>query len=132
MNPDYCRSQCDRVEKIIAANYATFSEQYQCVQFQVVRTEYGIGGETLHRGYYCPSLIFDIVVGNVKRGRITSNPVYKKRAEYVYGFDRDNRLIVAEHPYGKEIISYDGTTVVGCEFSENGEIEIYSECIYSF
>lgn len=46
-----------------------------------------------HRGYYCPSLINDIVVGNTNRGKL-----YKTRKKdhigYTYGFDTDKRLIL--------------------------------------
>ena len=38
-----------------------------------VNREYSIGS-SLHRGYHHPSPIYDIIVGNTKRGRISKNP----------------------------------------------------------
>lgn len=53
--------------------------------------QYTIGGETLHRGYYCPSLIKDIVIGNCNRGRLVRNTKKAKKITYEYGIC-DNQL----------------------------------------
>lgn len=58
----------------------------------ISRTEIGSASD-LHRGYYCPSLTFDIVVGNVKRGHLLKRLTSRSKKYYVYGFDNDDRMI---------------------------------------
>ncbi len=48
-----------------------------------MRHEIGLGGELMHRGYYCPSLIEDVVVGNTKRGRISKRTTSKAKEPFV-------------------------------------------------
>ena len=76
-----------------------------------MRIEYSVGESALHRAYYCPSLILDIIHGNTKRGRAT-----KKKpigTDYVYGFDCENRLITVDRGNQRETILYDGCYELG-------------------
>jgi hypothetical protein len=57
-----------------------------------VRTEIGSASD-LHRGYYCPSLVYDIYIGNVKRGKLLKRLTSKSKRYYVYGFDQNDLLI---------------------------------------
>ncbi|XEC94050.1 hypothetical protein AB6A23_22320 [Paenibacillus tarimensis] len=36
----------------------------------IVRLAYSKGGEVIHRGFYCPSPVMDIIIGGMKRGRL--------------------------------------------------------------
>ena len=46
--------------------YASLSERFSV---DALLRKYGRGGEMLHRGALCPSPIYDLVIGNVRRGR---------------------------------------------------------------
>ena len=101
---------CKRYEEI-DANFSGTPSRY----------EYCCGSRGgIHRGYYCPSLIEDIVVGGVNRGRRVIHP--RSNYQFRYGFDSDNRLSVAEYYwdrncgatpvlYSKEFLIRDGQTL---------------------
>lgn len=97
-----------------------------------VRQEKSKGGETLHRGYYCPSLIQDIVVGNCKRGSLCkeNNP----KAIYTHYFDCDNNHIATTKREGKfvstEYIVYDDNKSVGVMFDGSNQLETIAQCEY--
>lgn len=55
------------------------------------KEEYCINS-TLHRGYYNPSPVYDIIVGNTKRGRIIANPHSEKITHHYY-YDFSNKLV---------------------------------------
>lgn len=120
--------------------FAATAERYkdQCQLFfdelvdEVVREEYAVGGEILHRGYYCPSPILDIVVGNGNRGKLLKRLTSRSHPTYIYRFNKDDRLIIVENQNGiKEIILRDGSIETGIEFSKRCEILSLTECIYS-
>ena len=83
------------------------------VRAQVVHTEYAVGG-TIHRGYYCPSPIQDIIVGGTKRGVLRKKPDMKEKT-HVYGFDSKGRLVYVEHPWNAQECIF---------WSDNREISI--------
>lgn len=58
----------------------------------VVREEVSTGGESHSRGYYSPSPVIDLVIGNYKRGKLLVRPSKRSRIDFTYGFDADNRL----------------------------------------
>lgn len=101
-----------------------------------VRVEYGIGGLNLHRGLYCPSPAFDLVVGNTSRGRVVKRIRQVTHPDFEYGFDASGRLIFVHHFYqGKhistEVILYDDSIREGYTFSnDTGEVCCYSKEIY--
>ncbi|MBE6655219.1 MAG: hypothetical protein E7608_07220 [Ruminococcaceae bacterium] len=84
---------------------------------KVVRREYSKGGECIYRGYYCPSKIEDIVVGNVKRGRLLKR-VKGSNPTYCYGFDENDRIISAKKICTDEyeFIYYKGNEQIGVNF----------------
>lgn len=47
-----------------------YDKLFDYAQSAICSTEYGRGGEFFHRGYYCPSPILDIIVGNANRGKL--------------------------------------------------------------
>lgn len=62
---------------------------------QVIRKEFGSQSD-LHRGFYCPSPVYDIFVGNVKRGKLLKNLTKRSANYYVYGFDESDKIIRVE------------------------------------
>lgn len=57
--------------------------------------EYSKGGEGMHRGYYCPSPVYDLLVGNVSRGRLL-----KRRPavnyDYIYYLNEARQIIMVD------------------------------------
>ncbi|QIZ08579.1 hypothetical protein HFZ78_19230 [Priestia megaterium] len=107
---------------------------------KIVRLEYSKGGETIHRGYYCPSPVLDLIIGGMKRGRLFK----KKKPEfgnysYEYGFDKDGRLLrvkgvneftTPDSRFDEEYLIYIDEIVYGLEFDNLGELVAVSKCIY--
>jgi hypothetical protein len=106
---------------------------------EIVNYEYSKGGETIHRGYYCPSLIYDLIVGNAKRGRrLKRKPEFGKYS-YEYGFDLENRLLrvknvneftTPDSRFNEEYLVYNNDIVYGVEFNNMGSIEFVSKSTY--
>ena len=84
----------------------SYRSTFEQISKTVVRREQATGGETMHRGFYCPSIVEDIIIGNVNRGRIIKRLV-KQPITYTYGFDNSNRLVtVIRHTKIGDIYEY--------------------------
>lgn len=116
---------------------------YDKAKKQVVRKEYARGGETIHRGFYCPSPVQDIIVGNCKRGKLVKKP--RKIPDYEYWFDDNNHLILVEQictynikiPSTIELLFYNDIAVNSILYQENKfdseeefQISFLTKCIY--
>jgi len=108
----------------------------------IVKVEYSKGGETIHRGYYCPSPVLDLIVGNLNRGKILKKKPDFLKYTYQYGFDNKNRLVkvkmvnkITEFTppvirFDEEYLVYDKNIVYALEFDNMGEINVVSRCTY--
>ena len=103
-----------------------FETQYDTlvVQFQrrIATQEYGKGGGMLHRGFYCPSPVEEIIFGNTKRGSKTKRR--PAQFEYTYSFDDSGRLIAVDHYSesrlsNREFLFYEGQTARAVAFRLN-------------
>ena len=107
---------------------------------RTVTVRKSVGGKTIHRGFYCPSLVKDIVIGNCKRGRLSKSDAAK--ADYLHYFDADNKHIATRmvHMENDDIefiiqvgnkslgLSYSGKRLENvsiCEYDEDGRILKY-------
>ena len=111
---------------------------------KVIKSEFAVKGETLYRGYYCPSPILDIVVGNINRGKILKRVSVKSKPTYEYGFDDQGKLVLVKHLYNEEfdnigtesaeVILHRKNSIIGIliNLDKGGEItiEAVSESIY--
>ena len=115
---------------------ALFSE----AEKSVVREEF-CSGSDMFLGYYCPSLIFDIVVGNVHRGRLLKRVTKRSKPTHRYGFDNDNRLrTVVEIPdeecsdiENRAVLIYENHSITIIHinhFEDITEIDVLAECLY--
>lgn len=104
------------------------------LNLDIKETKYAIGGELLHRGYYCPSPVEDIIISNVKRGRLSNKLTDKIR--YKYDFDKFGHLINVEtiaeftrreYIWYKDNLQY-GVKTEGLEFSDY--VSTTSRCLY--
>lgn len=115
---------------------------YHKAEKQVVHKEFARGGEVIHRGFYCPSPVQDIIIGNCNRGRLIKNP--RKTPDYEYGFDKDGRIILVKQfcVYDTEIsptielLFYNSNTVNSILYQRNKNLEnefcisALTKCIY--
>lgn len=98
--------------------------------------QYAVGGELLHRGYYCPSPVKDIVMGNCNRGKRIKHPIkFEQKMMYEYGFC-DDQLLLIKHNIDDQIIeteyiSYTDSKQIGCTFNSEMKLRTISECIYN-
>lgn len=93
----------------------------------IVSWQYGRGGVTIHRGWYCPSPVRDIVIGNAGRGKLLKKEARcGKPADYKYGFDANGELLIVDGPYSelhkgyshKEFIIKEDLQRLGLRFEE--------------
>lgn len=62
------------------------------IEANIIKREYGVGGTGIHRGFYSPSIAFDIVMGNVSRGRLLKSGNHPKKYDYEFCFDVSDQL----------------------------------------
>ena len=94
--------------------------------------QYGIGGMNLHRGWYCPSIVKDIVTGNCSRGRLVHQPKNTTKIAFKYFFDDNDRLSIVDSYYmgryvSSEFIVYEDSVVRGFTLLPNNTLMRYSE-----
>lgn len=113
------------------ANY--YKSVLACCHYEmknkITRVEKSVGGLDLFRGYYCPSIIEDIVIGNVSRGKILKKITGKSKPNFTFCFDSNNNLVMVKGYY-REIIFKKGNHELGIEFKKGYKIRSINECIY--
>lgn len=129
---EYCefKKECQRFVELALVYYSQSQTLITKVKNQISSNEFSSGGELLHRGYYCPSPIKDIIIGNCNRGRLLKNTTNRSRLSYKYGFNNIGNMIFVEQLEQNlcEIILYDGNSEFGITFSTNNTIQYLSEC----
>jgi len=108
----------------------SFNDMPKCL-----REELAVNARYLHRGFYCPSLVRDTIIGNARRGRILKNPRKQTSYSHRYYFGQDNKLLMAESVLGDqkkklEYLIYEGDTVFGIAFDPWGSLVGLSEEVY--
>jgi hypothetical protein len=133
--------------KVIISDLVSFRNKYEEklpqlrieAEKEIVKVEYSKGGETIHRGYYCPSPVLDLIVGGLKRGKLFKRKPDFGRYSYEYGYDTNNRLIrvrgvneftTPDSNYNEEYLIYENDLVYGFEFDNMGEIVAVSRCTF--
>lgn len=117
-------STAEGYKSILLCDVAEFEKR-------AVRTEVASNGD-LHRGYYCPSLTYDLVVGGVKRGKPLQRFTKKSKTYFLYGFDKDDKLIWCKHFFNNfhittEYLFYKGEHVYGLTIRTDGGLEAIAE-----
>lgn len=130
MNLDYCHIECKKVEEAIKNNRLSWLKEYEDTEKNVVKTEYCVGGEYLHRGYYCPSSVIDLISGNIRRGRIVRRISGQNPSTFAYGFDKRNQLVTVKKQFTNEVIIRKNGIEFGITFSRDEKVENFSECVY--
>lgn len=133
-------NMCIELSKYLADNARLIQPRIERVinetSQNVYSYKYGIGGQNLHRGWYCPSIIYDIVIGNASRGRIVKNYRSQTLPSYRYCFDANGNLSCVDEYYngmiaGKEYLLRDDRTIEGFTVAPSNELMRYCEERYS-
>ena len=132
-----CITECRKITEIANYYHPLCNRIFNDYQTKISKKEYCVGGECIHRGYYCPDIISDIVIGSLTRCRLYKN-IVPNNPTYVYGFDKNGNLLTVqkkdENGYCEyEIIIPDNQKEIGITFSVfEGQTEItcISVCEY--
>lgn len=63
---NYCKKKCEYYDTLSKEYSPRYNELYSKVTSNIVRKEYSSKGSEIHRGFYCPSPVQDVVIGNCK------------------------------------------------------------------
>lgn len=133
MSTDYFKKECVRAANLMSCYEHWIVERFYQVEESVFDRKYSYGGDLLHRGFYCPSPVLDIVTGNAKRGTLVIPRAQKKRPTYTYGFDKDGQLVTVSWKNEHELIWREDAIEFGMAFRESPHdksICYLSECVY--
>lgn len=136
-------AESNRLIKIAERIMPDINRTTSDVQSAIVHREYASGCKYLHRGYYCPSLIQDAVVGNVKRGRLLKRFTARTKNCWEYGFDAEGKLLCCESLVTKEsadeellvvatreLLLYEDDRRYGITLRSDGHLESVTEEIF--
>jgi hypothetical protein len=90
---------------------------------------------TLHRGYYYPSPVYDLIIGNAKRGRLVRNPT-TNNVSHCYHYDGQHRLLRVDSYYQgsishREYLRQIDQTIFGFTVDCNGDLSAVCREIYN-
>ena len=136
-------SLVDRMSETANSYRADLEQRLDDSRSHVSYERYGLNGFGMHRGYYCPSVIADIVVGNRNRGRIIRNKPEGK-SYFAFGFDENDVLVFVEGVEAYDLLTYEGPRVLGVEVRKDtlgvhgvseccyhdGRLQSYVRCVY--
>lgn len=135
------RSYVDQMESKCAFLSSRFYELEEQTQRDTAQILYGSSGN-LHRGYFCPSLVEDLLIGGVKRGRLIKKPDPDADSYFGYFFNQAGQLIKVEfYAFKKlnqtEYLVYDGLKIYGIDFNsfqlaENSDPMPSPEMMFNF
>lgn len=95
-NCEHFAAERDRLIEIAQRYLSNIDQLNREYDAAAVRTEYASGCRYMHRGYYCPSLIQDIIVVNMRRGKLLKRLSSRSRSYWAYGYNADGQLIRCE------------------------------------
>lgn len=98
-----------------------YAELLDATEREPLEVKYARGGEVLHRGYFCPSPVFDIVIGGANRGRLLKTQKTTETADFSYFFKKDKLVRVDSYA----VFEGKGRTLYSREFIlRDGDIEV--------
>lgn len=95
----------------------------------------GANARNLHRGFYCPSPVIDILVMNAKRGKIMIRPSARSKITNRYVYDTANKLIFVDNyidgkMVSSEYLQYQNDIVYGITVGMRSDLIGISEEVY--
>lgn len=94
--------------------------------------QYSKGGETIHRGYYYPGLVLDLIAKGASRGHLYKRMPQNAKYSYEYTFDENGRMIKVikrqgdKIPPTEEYFVYEKDTIISFIFGDG--LEGISKC----
>ena len=115
----------DKVSQLVA-----YAKDYRCVDVAQLKCSYVCVNSNMFRGYLHPSPVTDLIVGNIRRGRMLKGDVKSEKLSHRYLFDANDRLMRIEDIYQGRVayvedLSYTSNSRIGIT-SLNGKI--YNVC----
>ena len=139
-NCQYFTSERDRLVEMAEQRLSQIDRYKSDIEAAIVRTEYASGCKYLHRGYYCPSLLQDAVVDNVRRGNLRKQITARTKTYWEYGFNAEGQLICSESIVTKtvageayqlvttrEFLFYEESRIYGITLRKDGTVEAITE-----
>ena len=130
MNTEFYIAECIRAMNTIKLQQTELHSRFLATDEKIVRRESSVGGEMLHRGFYCPSIIQDIVIGNASRGKRLRSERTKQMATYYYGFNEFDQLVTVSHSNEMELIWREDNLETGMVFTHDYGVSFLSECLF--
>ena len=140
------RSSIEYMKDSLLALFDQYKGMYSTLEARYNReaciAEYGCGGTGLHRGFYCPSPIMDIIIGGSSRGRLVKNARNLTPYDYVFHKAKDGRLIIVDqyrperggyNPYRREFLIEGKNRIIAPIFEKTGatqQLVFLSLCDY--
>ena len=96
------------------------------------KEELCVKSKLLHRGFYCPSPVLDVLITNSKRGRILVKPTERSHITNRYVYDTSNRLCFVDNyiddiMVSSEYLIYEDNVIYGVTVGMNGALISVSE-----
>lgn len=105
---DHVWKTCLKLFKQGVALALTFARETKCFEYQnriPAKEELAVNSRYMHRGYYCPSPIFDQIVTNARRGKILKRPTKRSNITNRYCFDENLKLYLVEYILNQKVQS---------------------------
>lgn len=99
--------------------------------------EYSKNARYLHRGYYCPSMVRDVLIGNSRRGTIVKRPKQMANITHKYLFSQDGKLrkavsfIPSDNNTKTEYLIYEENVVYGLAYDDADNLVGLSEEVFA-
>lgn len=134
-------NECKVILNLVKEYSLKIISEREMHNLQITESIYSTGGESLHRGFFHPSPIMDIVIGNCNRGRLKKRAVYNEHVTHEYCYDKDgimrlakvyadNRLACTESLFYEDEVEYGFITEEYNLTTEKGLVTGFSECRY--
>lgn len=132
MDKSEIRSDIQQIEAFVKPYIYSFKDHYESNLKNCVYWQYATRGEVFHRGFYCPTLVMDSVIGNYTRGRkVKKEPA--KSPYFRYGFDESEKLLIVDY-YDDfdthEFLIYEQDREYGITFQQSEGITKASQCLF--
>lgn len=130
-NCQHFSRECARLQTVAQDLYVRKEALQAYCEEAAVHKEYA-SGSTLHRGYYCPSPTYDIIVGNTKRGKLLKRLTVVSKPSHEYGFDANGKLLYCKwlrkgKPIYTEYLVYEDQCIFGITVSQDGNLAVLTE-----
>ncbi len=127
----YCEEQERSHTLIIRAN-AFFMDKFKANIASDKLFCQVVTGASMHRGYFCPSPVHDLIVGNVKRGKLLKRPSIKSKITHQCYFNNTGKLVrtvewINNTPALTEDIVHEEGSIYGFTVDNTGNLYCISE-----